>query len=131
MSDEHVEIVRRLTDAINSGTFLRELVTDDFELRNATTAITDATYFGYEGGLQWRWDLFDVVEEARLEIDDIVASGPDYVVVGIRLIGRGASSGAAVDLRWSAVFCFRGRQVARAVGYNTRRAALEAVGLSE
>ena len=38
---------------------------------------------------------------------------------------------APVDLRWATVFWFRGRQVARAVGYHTRRAALEAVGLSE
>ena len=130
MSDENVEIVRRLADAINSGTVPRELLTEDFELRNATTAITDATYFGYEGALEWRRDLFDVVEEARLGID-ILATGPDYVVAGISLTGRGASSGAPVDLRWAGVFWFRGRRVARAIGYNRRRAALEAVGLSK
>ena len=130
MSDEKVETVRRLNDAINSGTVPRELLTEDFELRNATTAVTDATYFGYEGGLQWRRDLFDVVDEARLEIDEILATGPDDVVVANRLIGRGSSSGAPVDLRWASVFWFRGRQIARAVGYNTRRAALEAVDLS-
>ena len=131
MSDDKVETVRRLNDAINSGTVPRELLTEDFELRNATTAVTDATYFGYEGGLQWRRDLFDVVDEARLEIDEILATGPDYVVVANRLIGRGSSSGAPVDLRWASVFWFRGDQVARTVGYNTRRAAVEAVEPSE
>jgi ketosteroid isomerase-like protein len=131
MSDENVAIVRRLNDAINSGAVPPELLTDDFELRNATTAVTDATYFGYEGGLQWRRDLFDVVDEARLEIDEVLATGPDYVVVANRLVGRGSSSGAPFDLRWASVFWLRGGQVARTVGYNTRRAALEAVGLSE
>jgi hypothetical protein len=66
MSDENVEIVRRLTDAINFGTVPREPVTE-----------------------------------------------------------------APVDLRRATVFWFRGRRVACAVGYNTRRAALQAVGLSE
>jgi hypothetical protein len=33
MSDEKVEIVRRLTDAINSGTVPPELLTEDFEPR--------------------------------------------------------------------------------------------------
>ena len=60
-----------------------------------------------------------------------LATGPDYVVVANRLIGRGSSSGAPVDLRWASVFWFRGRQVARTAGYNTRRAAFEAVGLSD
>ena len=64
MSDENVEIVRRLTDAINFGTVPREPVTE-----------------------------------------------------------------APVDLRRATVF--GGRRVACAVGYNTRRAALQAVGLSE
>jgi hypothetical protein len=52
MSEEdNVRVVRRLVDAINTNDLPRELMTEDVELKNATTAVTDATYLGYEGGL--------------------------------------------------------------------------------
>jgi ketosteroid isomerase-like protein len=130
MSPENVRAVRRLADAINEGPIPRDLLTADFELKNATTAVTDATYFGYEGGLKWRADLFDVVDGARFEIDEILATGPDYVVIANRLVGRGSSSGAPVDLRWSSVFWFREGRIARVAGFERRRDALEAVGVS-
>jgi ketosteroid isomerase-like protein len=130
MSEENVLAVRRLAAAINEGPIPRELLAEDFELKNATTAVTDATYHGYEGGLKWREDLFDVVDDARYEIDEILASGADYVVVANRVVGRGASSGVPVSLRWSSVFWFREGQIARVAGFGRRRDALRAVGLS-
>jgi ketosteroid isomerase-like protein len=130
-ADENLELVRRLVEGINEDDLPPDLVTDDFELRNATTAVTDATYHGYEGGLSWRADLTDVVEDARFHVDEVIAATDDYVVIATRLAGRGTLSGAPVDLRWSSVFWFRDGKIERAVGYNTRRAALEAVGVSE
>lgn len=130
MSERNIEILRRLGDAIDTGDLPRELLTDDFELKNATTAVTDATYYGYEGALQWRQDFFDVVEDAHYEIDEILAQADDYVVIANHLTGRGASSGAPVDLRWASVFWFRDGKIARVAGFNSRRAALEAVGLA-
>jgi ketosteroid isomerase-like protein len=131
MSQENVEIVRRLVDAINANAIPRELIATDFEIRNATTAITDATYLGYEGGLKWRRDLFDGMDDARYVLDEVLATGPGYVVIANSLVGRGSSSGAPVELRWATVFWFRDNSVSRAVGFNRRRDALAAVGLSE
>jgi ketosteroid isomerase-like protein len=130
VSERNVEIVRRLADAIDTGDLPREVLTEDFELKNATTAVTDATYHGYEGALKWRQDFFDVVEDAHYEIDEILAEDDEYVVIANHLTGRGSSSGAPVDLRWTSVFWFREGQIARVAGFNSRRAALEAVGLS-
>ena len=130
MSKENVEVVRRLADSIDTGDFPPEILTEDFELKNATTAVTDATYHGYEGALKWRQDFFDVVEDAHYEIDEILAAADDYVVIANHLTGRGSSSGAPVDLRWASVFWFRDGKVARVAGFNSRRAALEAVGLA-
>lgn len=93
--------------------------------------MTDPTYFGYEGGLKWRSDLFDVLDDARYVVDEILAEGPDYVVVTNRLVGRGSSSGAPVELRWSSAFWFRNGKVARVAGYQRRREALDAVELRE
>jgi ketosteroid isomerase-like protein len=128
MSHRNVEIMRRLVDAINADAIPRELIAPDFELRNTTTAVTDATYFGYEGALKWRRDLFDVVDDPRFEVE-ILATGPDHLVTANRLFGRGSSSGAPVELRWSSVVWFEDGRLTRGVGYQRRREALEAMGL--
>ena len=97
MSAENVELVHRLAEAVNSGDLPRDVLTEDFELKNATTAVTDATYHGYEGALKWRQDMFDVVEDARYEVDEVLAANDDYVVIANHLAGRGSSSGAPGD----------------------------------
>jgi ketosteroid isomerase-like protein len=125
----NVEIVRRVTDAINAGEFLSDLVAPDVELKNATTAVTDASYVGREGALKWRSDMFDVVAGARLEIEEVLAAGADHVVVANRIGGSGSSSGAPVELRWVSVFWLRDGKVARIAGYTNRHDALEAVGI--
>ena len=125
-----MEVVRRLVEAINANDLPRDLMTEDVELKNATTAVTDATYVGYEGGLKWRRDFFDVMDDARYSLDEVLATGPDYVVIANSLVGKGSSSGAPVDMRWTSVFWFRDGKIARAAGFNSRRAALEAVGLA-
>jgi ketosteroid isomerase-like protein len=131
MSEENVELLNRLVDAVNADAVPRDLLTQDFEVKNATTAVTDATYHGYEGALKWRSDMFDVVEEGRYQVDEILATGPDYVVVANRIVGSGRLSGAPVNLRWASVVRFRDGQIARAEGYNSRRDALEAAGVRE
>ena len=131
MSQENVELVRRLVDAINADAIPRDLFTSDFEIRNAVTAVTDATYVGYEGGLRWRRDLFDGVDDARFVLDEVLATGTDYLVIANSLVGIGSSSGAPVELRWTSALWFRDNKICRTVGYNRRRHALAAVGLAE
>jgi ketosteroid isomerase-like protein len=128
MSQDNIELLQRLVDAINADDLPRDLIADDFELKNATTAVTDATYYGYEGALHWRRDMFDVFEEARFQVDEILATGPDYVAIANRIVGRGSSSGAPVDMRWASVLWFGDGQLRRGAGYSTRREALAAVG---
>jgi ketosteroid isomerase-like protein len=127
MSEENVAIARRLVEAINQDALPRDLLTPDCEIKNATTAVTEATYHGYEGALKWRSEFFDVVEDARFEIEEILATGPDFVAIANRIVGTGSSSGVPVELRWASVIWVREGKIARAVGFNSRRAALEAV----
>jgi ketosteroid isomerase-like protein len=131
MSDENLELLRRVVDAINADEILAELIAPDFEMKNATTAVTDATYHGHEGARKWRRELFDVFDDARFEVDEVLADGPDYVVIANRIVGRGSSSGAPLDMRWVSVLWFRDGQLRRADGYTNRREAIRAVGLGE
>ena len=131
MSQENLELLRRVVDAINADAISPDLIAPDFEMTNATTAVTDATYHGHEGALKWRRELFDVFEEARFEVDEVLATGPDYVAIANRLVGRGSSSGAPLDMRWVSVLWFRDGRLRRADGYTSRREAFQAIGLQE
>jgi ketosteroid isomerase-like protein len=131
MSEENLALLHRVVDSINADDIPTDLIAPDFEMTNATTAVTDATYHGHEGALKWRRELFDVFEDARFEVDEVLAKGPDYVVIANRLVGRGSSSGAPLDMRWVSVLWFRDGQLRRADGYTNRRDAFEAVGLRE
>jgi ketosteroid isomerase-like protein len=123
-----VQTVRRLIDVVNAGDAPEGLVTDDVELTNATTAVTEATYRGLDGALKWRRDMFDVVEDARYQLDEVIASGPDHVVIANSIVGQGRGSGVPVDMRWTSVFWFDADgKIWKAAGFNTRAAAMAAV----
>ena len=131
MSQENIEIALRWMAAVNARQAPEDLLAPEFTIENVTTAVTDRTYYGSEGFRQWISDFFDVLDpDARFE-GEPVATGDDYVVGSNRIVGRGSVSGAPVDLRYYGVIWIRGGRITRAVGYPTRRAALEAVGLRE
>lgn len=101
-------------------------------MENTATAVTDKTYRGAAGVREWISDFFDAFDEgAHHEIEEIVADGDDFVVSVVRIVGRGARSGAPLTLRWVNVTWFHQDKMVRAVGYLSRREALKAVGLEE
>ena len=131
MSRENVEILRRVVAAINAREVPEDLLAPDFRIENVSTAVTDRSYRGPEGARQWMSDFFDVLGEGARHEAEPIELGDDYVVTKLRIVGHGSSSGAPVDMRWYGVMWVRDGKVTRAVGYATRREALEAVGLSE
>lgn len=137
MSQDNIELFRRIIDAANLPTseiegVLAPLLVPGLRMDNATTAVTDKTYYGVEGCLQWRADLAEgFAPGVRFEVEEILADGDDFVVGRQALIGTGASSGAPLRLRWVTVMWFEDGKASRTVGYNARREALKAVGLAE
>jgi ketosteroid isomerase-like protein len=125
MSEENVEIVRKVIDAISAREVPEDLIAPDIHLQNVRTAVSDNLYVGHDGVRKWQQDFFGVMdEEARLEVEDCV-------VVTLRLAGHGAKSGAPLELRWPQVIWLRQGRITRTTGYGSRREALEAAGLRE
>ena len=60
-----------------------------------------------------------------------MACGEDFVVATFSVVGYGALSEEPLEFRWAGVTWFRDGKATRAIGYTTRREALEAVGLRE
>lgn len=134
VSQRNVELHQRGVAAIDAGALSDELFAElcepQFTLENTSTAVTDKTYRGVQGVREWRSDFLDAFEPgARHEIEEVIADGEDYVVSMLHFSGRGAGSGAPLVLRWVNVTWFRDGRMARAVGYLSRRDALDAVGL--
>jgi ketosteroid isomerase-like protein len=137
VSQQNVEVFRRIIDAANLPTdeiedVLRPLLVPGLRMDNATTAVTDKSYYGIEGCLEWRADLAEgFAPGVRHEVEEILADTDDLVVGRQAVVGMGASSGAPLRLRWVTVMWFEDGRASRTVGYTTRREALKAVGLEE
>jgi hypothetical protein len=133
VSKENVEVVLRLNDVGNlhdpRAEDFAHLITPDWICENLATAVTDKTYHGRAGMLEWRRDLIDVFAEGvRFEVE-IVADGGDFVVVRMAVVGEGASSGAPLALRFAGVHWLACGRIRHTVGYARGREALKAVGL--
>jgi ketosteroid isomerase-like protein len=136
VSEENVEIFRRMTEAAhvpepNEAT-IAPFIAPDYRIENVVTAVSDKTYHGAAGCLEWWRDLSDTFAAgARYELEAIIAETDDLVVGRMAIAGSGARSGARLRLRWINVTWFEDGNVTRSVGYANRHEALEGGGLEE
>ena len=88
MSEENVEIVRRMIDRFNRDGFLPEDLFDlDVEVFNIRESPLPGPYHGYDGLREWRNGVFDVVEEGRFEVGNFQdVDEADLVIYRIRLL---------------------------------------------
>jgi hypothetical protein len=135
VSEENVEVILRFGDALNLHEPTEEdfapFVTPDWTGTNVATAVTDKTYHGTAGMVQWLKDLTDVFAEGVRIDGGVVADGADFVVSWIAIIGKGAGSEAPLTLRFASLNWFEGDRVRRTVGYARVSEALKAVGLEQ
>jgi ketosteroid isomerase-like protein len=132
VSEQIIELAYHYGAALNAREVPDGLLTPDFVMVNAETAVTDKTYTGGRGVIEWTDDIFEAFDPAaRFEIEQVVADSDEFVVTINRITGTGARSGAPLLIRWAAVFWVRDGKLARVVGYVRRREALEAVGIED
>jgi hypothetical protein len=131
MAQEIGAITQIWNEAFKERRVPKEILASDFAMENATTAVTTKTYSGAQGIEEWFTDFYDVFADGwRYDVEPI-AFGQDCAVARIILTGRGRASGAPLDMSHWGVVWIREGQVVRAVGFMTKRDALEAAGLSE
>jgi ketosteroid isomerase-like protein len=126
----NLEVHERAIAAVRAREVPEEILAPRFCMENRVSAVTDYVYHGAMGWRDWMNDVFEVfAEDAVYEVEEVIADGDDFIVAMFRIAGHGARSRMPLELRWVGVTWFRNGKLTRAVGYRSRRQALEAVGL--
>ena len=131
MSQENVEIVRAVIDALNRGDLegvLKDADPDfEFDFSRAVGPVQGVFKLDQTRGLLE--ELFGMWEAARFEIGELREVG-DHVAASITSYTRGRD-GIEITARPSFVWTFRDGRIVRVCTYPEWHEALEAVGLSE
>jgi ketosteroid isomerase-like protein len=134
MSEENVELVRRLYEVVNKAG-LEEAVIEfthpDVEVVPPLEGPEGSIIRGRDGVQEFARRWMTTFEDFRVEPERFVDSGGDRVVVYVRDRGRIQGSDAEIDARLLHVWTLAGRKIVRWQLFTEERQALEAAGLSE
>jgi ketosteroid isomerase-like protein len=131
MSQENMEIVRRLIEAVNRGAVEEVLRCMDPEVEFIPKrAAVQGVYNGHEGVREYLADTAENFDLYRVDNEEIRDLG-DRVLVFDTLRLRGRESGVEVTTPTAIVLTFRNGKIARFEDFGDKSRALEAVGLSE
>ena len=139
MSEENVEIVRRLYEAVarrDAATVL-SLYDPNVEWdgsRHPWASVmgeSDALVYGHEGIQRFSRRYYEMWEDLDDDLEEVIDAGK--AVISISTIrARGRQSGVAVEWKHQAgLWSIREGKIVRVVWFPTREEALEAAGLSE
>jgi ketosteroid isomerase-like protein len=139
MSEENVEIVRRLFEDFQTGMeggdltvwFDSEDLADDFEWMTPPEVAGLGTYRGREGFLEFMRAWTEDFEDWSIDLDRVIDAGEDRVVGVLHQRAIGKGSGVPIELVQGFVWELEDGRVVRMRNYVTPADALEAVGLSE
>jgi ketosteroid isomerase-like protein len=134
MSQENVELVRRVNDLFNAKEVEQalDLVGNDFEM-DWTNSIgpLKGVYRGRRGVVELWTSFLDAWESVRWDPQEIIEvdEGQLIVINHVRMRGRG--SGAEVDATAAQLWTFTDGEARRIKLYQSKAEALEAAGLRE
>jgi ketosteroid isomerase-like protein len=107
MSQENVDRLRVAYERFGTDGLTMDLLTDDVEFRQPDEiGGGEGVYRGRDGVVRGVQQLLDVFDELRAEPEEFFVAG-DYVVVFVRLRGRGKGSGVPIDVPQAHVWRFR------------------------
>jgi ketosteroid isomerase-like protein len=131
MSEENVEIVRRVLAEYEQGNFR---ILDPFDpnvrVRWLDTVGAEPENVGTQEAGEFLKGWFEVQKDLSLTAERLIDAGDQVVAIAVwRGIGKG--SGAVTEWRQAQVWTLRDGKVTSIVGYKDSADALEAAGLSE
>jgi ketosteroid isomerase-like protein len=135
MSEENVEIIRRLYDAWVARDFDAVYVAIDADIElnpdpEASWVGIGDVYRGHEGMRAYMAAVYEAFEDYRPEVEELLDAGDRVVTLAVES-GTGRGSGATVQSNRTAhVWTLREGKAVRLDLYLDRQPALESVGLA-
>jgi ketosteroid isomerase-like protein len=131
MSQENVEVVRKIYDAFEAGDIegLLSWVDPEIEFDLSDRLPDEGLHRGREAYRQFLTRTFELWADFRVEVEDLIDAG-DAVVAIIHTTATGRVSGIEIDERVGHVFWLRDDIPCRFKVFSDRNEALAAVGLS-
>ncbi len=129
VSDQNVEVVRRLFELYGSGGMEAALEVMDEQIVIVIPPDMSAepdSYYGHEGARRYFAGFEGMIEDVRYEALEVIPEG-EHVLVRARLGGRGASSGLEVDLESVVVHTVEGGKVTRIQPYTDLESARDSL----
>jgi uncharacterized protein len=132
MSQENVEVVRVMTDALGRGDLRAALACLDEEIEWLQPPEMPGrnTWQGHGGVQAALTTWIGAWNDYRYELDELVDCG-DRVLARARHHGRGRGSGVEVSGALYSVYTLKARSIVRVELFRDEAKALEAAGLSE
>ena len=135
MSQENVEIVRRVAEAFNRSDVAAMVEEHDPDVEwhpamQASVGGEATVYRGHEGLRAMMRDFYEVFAEIHLDVSETRDIGDRVVLIGLLRV-RGRESGVETQSPAAYVVSLGNRKVIEARTYLDPAEALEAVGLSE
>jgi ketosteroid isomerase-like protein len=128
MSQENVEIVRRIWDAYARGDFDQIMGFSDPHVVMIT--LEEGPLYGFNAVRENYRRWMEAWAEAETTVEEVIGAG-DRVFVMARFRGRGQASGIEVETRLYEVYTMRDGTILRVDEFHEREEALEAAGLRE
>lgn len=133
MSQENVELARRVAEAVNRGdaeaalTLMEAHLAPDYQFN---PLYLDQVYSGTGAMRQAMADMAETWQDYRNEIEDIVDLGEHLLHVS-HITGHGPGGGVPVDQRVFMLTRFQGDQAVWTKSFASKAEALEAAGVRE
>src|SRR6476469_3399026 len=134
MSQENVEMVRRVNDLFNAAEIEQalDLVDDDLEM-DWTNSIgpLKGVYRGREGVLELWKSFREAWESVRWDPEEVIEVDESRLIVVNRVRMRGRGSGVEVNAKGTQLWTLRAGRAKRIKLYQSKAEALEAARLRE
>ena len=133
MSEENVEILRRLYEHWAAGDYPADFFDPDVEHSRigAQTPDMEGRWLGLDEFRTVFREYLQALSDLRIEAERIIDLSGDRVLVLSRQTARGKQSGVPIEHELGDLFTLRDGKIVRYDSYWNRAEALEAAGLSE
>jgi ketosteroid isomerase-like protein len=128
MSQENVEVVRRIWDAYSRGDF--DPIRAHSDPAVVMITLEEGPLYGIEAVRMNHERWWEAWKNPETTVEEVIGVR-DRVFVSARFRGRGVASGAPVEGRHFELYTLSDRKVIRVEEFSERAEALEAAGLSE